>query len=45
LVFECPKSELEALKHLVKTEMEAAYSLQVPLTVDMGIGHNWLEAH
>ena len=45
LVFECPKSELEALKHLVKNEMEAAYSLQVPLTVDMGIGHNWLEAH
>jgi DNA polymerase-1 len=45
LVFECPKSELEALKHLVKTEMEAAYYLQVPLTVDMGIGHNWLEAH
>jgi DNA polymerase-1 len=45
LVFECPKSELEALKHLVKTEMEAAYSLQVPLTVDIGIGHNWLEAH
>jgi DNA polymerase-1 len=45
LVFECPKSELNALKLLVKTEMEAAYSLQVPLTVDMGIGHNWLEAH
>lgn len=45
LVFECPKSELEALKHLVKNEMEAAYYLQVPLTVDMGIGHNWLEAH
>jgi DNA polymerase-1 len=45
LVFECPKSELNALKQLVKTEMEAAYSLQVPLTVDMGIGHNWLEAH
>jgi DNA polymerase-1 len=45
LVFECPKSELDALKHLVKTEMETAYSLQVPLTVDMGIGQNWLEAH
>ena len=45
LVFECPKSELDALRQLVKIEMEAAYSLQVPLTVDMGIGHNWLEAH
>ena len=45
LVFECPKSELNALKQLVKTELEAAYSLQVTLTVDMGNGHNWLEAH
>ena len=45
LVFECPKSELDALTQLVKTEMEAAYSLQVPLTVDIGIGQNWLEAH
>ena len=44
LVFECPKSELDALKQLVKTEMEAAYSLRVPLTVEMGIGQNWLEA-
>ena len=45
LVFECPKSELEALTQLVKTEMEDAYTLKVPLTVDIGVGHNWLEAH
>ena len=45
LVFECPKSELDALTKLVKTEMENAYKLHVPLTVDVGVGHNWLEAH
>ena len=45
LVFECPKSELDALTQLVKTEMENAYTLHVPLTVDIGVGHNWLEAH
>ncbi|MEK9531125.1 MAG: DNA polymerase I, partial [Flavobacteriaceae bacterium] len=45
LVFECPKAELEALQSLVKTEMENAHKLHVPLTVDMGIGQNWLEAH
>lgn len=45
LVFECPKLELDALTKLVKTEMENAYKLHVPLTVDVGVGHNWLEAH
>ena len=45
LVFECPKSELDALTKLVKTEMENAYKLHVPLSVDVGVGHNWLEAH
>lgn len=45
LVFECPKAELDTLTQLVQTEMENAYALQVPLTVDIGIGQNWLEAH
>jgi DNA polymerase-1 len=45
LVFECPKSELDALTALVKTEMEHAHKLDVPLTVDIGVGQNWLEAH
>jgi DNA polymerase-1 len=30
---------------MVKNEMENAFSLDVPLVVDMGIGTNWLEAH
>lgn len=45
LVFEVPKSELEALKTMVQTEMENAYNLKVPLVVDIGVGANWLEAH
>ncbi|MBW2938599.1 DNA polymerase I [Aureisphaera sp. CAU 1614] len=45
LVFDAYKPELDKLKTLIKTEMESAYPLAVPLDVDMGIGENWLEAH
>ena len=45
LVFDAYKPELDQLKTLIKTEMENAYPLTVPLDVDMGIGENWLEAH
>ena len=45
LVFDVPKEEVEALQKMIKNEMENAFSLDVPLVVDMGIGNNWLEAH
>jgi len=45
LVFEAPESELEALTTLVRETMENAVALDIPLTVDIGIGDNWLEAH
>jgi len=45
LVFDVYKDELEKVKQLVKAEMESATTLSVPLTVDMGEGANWLEAH
>jgi len=45
LVFDVYKPELEAIKTLVKTEMENAYKLEVPLDVDLDVGDNWLEAH
>jgi DNA polymerase-1 len=45
LVFDVYKPELETIKTLVKTEMENAYQLPLPLVVDLGFGNNWLEAH
>ncbi|RNC87854.1 MAG: DNA polymerase I [Winogradskyella sp.] len=45
LVFDVYKPELESMKSLIKTEMENAYQLSVPLDVDLDIGDNWLEAH
>jgi len=45
LVFEVPKTELDALQNMVKEAMENAFSLEVPLVVDIGVGQNWLEAH
>ena len=45
LVFDVPKEEIDALQTMVKTEMENAFSIDVPLVVDIGIGNNWLEAH
>jgi len=45
LVFEVPKNELEQMKNLVRSEMENAISLKVPIKVDMGAATNWLEAH
>ena len=45
LVFDVPKEEKMAIQIMVKDEMENAFSLEVPLVVDIGIGNNWLEAH
>ncbi|MDP2068664.1 MAG: DNA polymerase I [Lutibacter sp.] len=45
LVFEVHKEELSALKSKIKQEMEHAYTLAVPLIVELGEGENWLEAH
>ncbi|NNK82917.1 MAG: DNA polymerase I, partial [Flavobacteriaceae bacterium] len=45
LVFDVYKPELDTMKTLIKSEMENAYQLSVPLDVDLDIGDNWLEAH
>ena len=45
LVFDVYKPELEELKTMIKSEMENAYTLSVPLDVELGVGNNWLEAH
>jgi DNA polymerase-1 len=43
LVFEVPGPEAEVVTQLVRTEMESAATLSVPLVVDVGTGKNWLE--
>jgi len=45
LVFDVHKDELEILKPIIKSEMENAYKMSIPLTVDLGEGDNWLKAH
>ncbi|MBZ0183410.1 MAG: DNA polymerase I [Melioribacteraceae bacterium] len=45
LLFDARKDELEDLKPLVKELMENALKLDVPITVEMGTGENWLDAH
>lgn len=45
LVFDVYKEELERIKPMIKHEMENAFTLDVPLEVDMGEGVNWLVAH
>ena len=45
LNFNVRKEELDVVRRIVREEMEGAAKLSVPLTVDCGVGHNWLEAH
>lgn len=45
LVIEVPKNEVEQMSALVRECMMGAAELAVPLEVEIGIGHNWLEAH
>ena len=45
LVFDIFKPELNELKTLIKSEMENAFKLEVPLDVEVDTGLNWLEAH
>ena len=45
LVFDVFKPELNEIIELTKNQMEQAYKISVPLTVDLNYGINWLEAH
>jgi len=44
LLFEGPESEVEAAKILIKREMEAAATLDVPIIVEIGVGDDWMNA-
>lgn len=45
LVLETDSKYVDAISKLLKTEMENAYRLVVPLVVDVSYGKNWDEAH
>ncbi|WP_198373018.1 DNA polymerase I [Roseomonas rosulenta] len=45
LVFEVPQAEVAATSALVKDIMESVATLRVPLSVEVGTGHSWAEAH
>jgi DNA polymerase-1 len=45
LVFEVPKGEVEAAVPAIRTKMETAVPLDVPLDVDVGHGSDWNAAH
>lgn len=45
LIFDVEINELQFIKELVIDEMENVLKLSVPLTVDIGVGKNWFEAH
>jgi DNA polymerase-1 len=44
LLFEAPEEDATEIAALVKALMEQAFPINVPLTVDVGIGKNWKEA-
>ncbi len=45
LIFEVPEAEIDATTAVVSQVMQGAAHLSVPLTVDVGIGDSWAEAH
>lgn len=45
LVFDAHKDELETIQPIIRSMMENAYTIDVPLVVDINHGYNWLEAH
>ncbi len=45
LIFEVVEAEIDKTKQIVKSVMESSAHLDVPLTVDVGVGHTWAEAH
>lgn len=45
LIFEVPETQVELTAKIVKETMETAVRIDVPMIADIGIGHNWADAH
>ncbi|MDR2965358.1 MAG: DNA polymerase I [Treponema sp.] len=45
LIFECPENEAEQISKLIKTEMENAITLSIPLRANVEIGKRWGDFH
>ncbi|MFI5003990.1 MAG: DNA polymerase I [Solirubrobacterales bacterium] len=44
LLFEGPPEEVPVARELIEREMVGVWELEPPMAVDIGVGHNWLEA-
>ncbi len=44
LLFEAPMDEVKKASEIIKREMEAAATLDVPLVAEIGIGDDWMNA-
>ena len=45
LVFEAPEGEVDAVRAHITAAMTHPYPLDVPLVVNIGVGHSWADAH
>ncbi len=45
LIFDVPAGEVEKMREIAREEMEGVLDVGFPLTVECGVGTNWLEAH
>ena len=45
LLFEIPENAVEEMLPRIIETMENVWHLEVPLTVEVGQGHTWAEAH
>jgi DNA polymerase-1 len=44
LLFEVPRARADEFSAIVRENMQGAAKLDVPLTVDIGVGENWKDA-